>query len=74
MALTIGGTLSVYKCLNSSSGPTAGRPTTDVSARGEGEGGTASKSCKHTCVDAVKGALLVNRVNIRVYRRGRGHC
>ena len=56
----------MYKCLNSSSGPTAGRPTTDVSAGGEGEGGTASKPCKHTCVEEVKGALSVNHVNIQV--------
>ena len=26
----------------------------------------ACKSCKHTCVEEVKGALLVNRVNIHV--------
>ena len=28
--------------------------------------GTASKSCKHTCVEEVKWALLVNHVNIHV--------
>ena len=31
-----------------------------------GEGGTASKSCKHTCVEEGKGALLVNRLKVRL--------